>query len=109
MPVVAGGQKVQTYQYAHKLVAKTCKELAEHAYEHMASRNEFYALFPNQKKWMQAHWHMFRDEGRKVLANYMASPTCPEHLKEVIAQALIDDNQLAIRSGQVMQFAERLR
>ena len=79
---------------AHKMVAELAKNMAGESYEAWATNsNEFYAIYPSQKEYIKAAWHLFVPMARTTLTE-MLTTNINEDLKESIADALIKDNGL---------------
>ena len=81
---------------AHRLLAETAKEMAGAVYEVNAQDNVFYLRYPDQKAYIEQVWGSLIDQAKQTLAMMLANPLTPDHQKEIIAEALILDNQLVI-------------
>lgn len=82
---------------AHWLVAKTAREMAEVAYDELASDplggNQFYRRHPDKKAWVEAVHGSLLAQARAALAGILNDPrpTISEERREQIADALIKD------------------
>jgi hypothetical protein len=85
--------------HCHKLVAETAKEMAAAVYEELAKRNEWYALNPSQKAFVEATYGSLIEQARQVLANMLASNSVPLEQKEAIFEALVLDKTLKFGRG----------
>lgn len=80
--------------HAHKLVAKTAKEMAEEVYEQNAGRsNDFYEKYPDMSAYVAECWPLYLDAARATLAQLLTT-NMEESLKEQIHEALIKDATL---------------
>lgn len=73
---------------AHKMVAKLAAEMANEVYEASASKNGFYAKFPDRKEFINLCAPTLVQEARSILAKQLAEPGIPDSLKREIWEAL---------------------
>lgn len=95
-------------KHAHKLIAKTAREMAEAVYEGYMHDNRIYAhwkrvcpeLTPRlaRKKFVELLYPQMIEEARQILAQMLGSTSSSvtEHMKREIAEALILDNELRL-------------
>ncbi len=83
-----------TYKHAHRLIAKTAKEMAAEWYEESAHSNAFYTHYPDLDLFVAAEWHNFVPKAREILASMLARQDLPLNMKDEIHEALIADRQL---------------
>jgi len=62
-------------------------------YEVAAGMDWFYKAYPNQNRYIEAHWNEFVGQARSVLAD-MLTKSYPDDQKEVILDALLLDRTL---------------
>lgn len=79
---------------AHKLVARTSKEIAYEVYEVLASNNQFYRLYPNADLFVERCWSEFIGDARKALTSMLIPDPMTgqfrfsEHIRDEIFEAL---------------------
>ncbi len=81
-------------QLAHKLVAKTAKEMAAEFYDTAARNNKFYKQWPHERIFVVHNWRYFVKLARACLTHLLTKPEYTEEQKELIFEALIMDRSL---------------
>jgi len=76
--------------------------MAEEYYEVMAYHNEFRRLNPSRKRFVKVLWPKLLEQARVVLAGTLGEGSLLlEDQKELVAEALVLDNQLRINGRRV--------
>lgn len=78
-----------------QLVRKMAKDIAGEFYEQEQRSLRFRRIWPDVQVYIAKNWIHFIDLARASLAQLLAKPDYPEHLKEAIAKDLIEDNERA--------------
>jgi hypothetical protein len=60
--LIRPGQKI-----VHRLIAKTCKEIAAEVFEVCSSNDRFYAAYPHVGRFVAKNWRYFISDARKAL------------------------------------------
>lgn len=85
---------------AHKLVAKTAREIACEVYEVLASNNRFYQLYPTSNSFVSRCWPEFIGDARRALTSMLIPDPetgkfkFSEHIRNEIAEALILEGEM---------------
>jgi len=88
---------------AHPMIRDTAVGMAEEYYEVLAYHNEFRRLNPSRKRFVRLLWPKLLEQAREVLAGSLGEGSLlPEDQKELVAEALILDNQLRIGGRRVI-------
>jgi hypothetical protein len=91
---------------AHGMVAEMCVSLAQEVYEEKASKNDFYAQYPDRDDFVRTWAPEFRQEARECLGAMLGRPDVDEATKDKIFEALCLDKALP-KSGTSMTPMDR--
>lgn len=78
------------------------KQIAGEFYESPRRSARFRMLHPNQHRYVQNYWPHFYDLARRMATNMLMLPGVPQHLKDAIYEALLEDKEKAARPGGAM-------
>lgn len=80
---------------AHKMVADLCEKMAQEVYEECATRyNNWYAMNPNRRAFVQECAPTLRQQARTILAGMLGDPKVSDKEKARIYDALILDKTI---------------
>ena len=82
-----------------RTIRMLAKQIAGEFYENPRRSKRFRYLHPNQYAYVNKYWPHFYDLARRMLANMLNLPGVPDHLKESITDALVEDNAKRHRPG----------
>jgi hypothetical protein len=90
--------RVSRQSKCHWRIAKVAKEIAHIRYDAYASDNAFFAMYPNEARFVQKFWGVYIDIARDLLANLLTDPMIGDAEKEQIYDALLLDGTVNPRA-----------
>lgn len=87
-------KKVENSKASHYMIAHAAMGVAGAAYEELARNDDWYAVHPNQKKWITENWHQFVPLVRESMVDALTDDNVSEKQKHEIAEALMLDGAM---------------
>lgn len=87
-------KKPRNDKASHYMIAHASMQVAGAAYEELARNDDFYAVHPDQKKWITENWHQFVPFVRESMVDQLTDENLSMEQCEEIAQALMLDGAM---------------
>lgn len=85
--------------HCHRQVRDTAEGIAAAFYEMAASDNDFYKLWPSQRRFVKLKWGAFVKDARQAMGEMLGRDDVPEEIKAAVYEALQMD--AAAKGGDV--------
>lgn len=89
-----GKKKLKSDKASHFMIAHAAMEVAGAAYEELARNDDFYAVHPNQRKWMTENWHQFVPFVRESMVDQLTDDNLSMEQRNEIMEALMLDGAM---------------
>ena len=87
-------KKVKSDKASHYMIAHAAMEVAGAAYEELARNDDFYAVHPDQRKWMKENWQYFVPLVRESMVDQLTDENLTQEQRDEIAHALMLDGAM---------------